>query len=254
MNILAFFAHPDDETMLSGGVLALLAQHGAAVYYLSATRGEGGEAGEPPLCTREELGKFRAEELSCAVKALGGTALSFMDYIDPTVGPDNTLYPYAAAMEEIVERVACEIRLHDIHVLLSHGSNGEYGHPGHLRTYEAAGLVVEQLGDAAPLWYTWQAAFPEHPKPRLMNKDDAAHLVLNVQPVLEQKIHAALCHRTQHALFVRNATRDAGRPMTVPEVITPLEALHRAYPPVNGAVEDDFATLLRSSGCVVTVT
>ena len=43
MNILAFFAHPDDETMLAGGALALLAQNGAQVHYLCATRGEGGE-------------------------------------------------------------------------------------------------------------------------------------------------------------------------------------------------------------------
>ena len=41
MNVLAFFAHPDDETMLCGGTLAILARHGAAVHYLCATRGEG---------------------------------------------------------------------------------------------------------------------------------------------------------------------------------------------------------------------
>ncbi|MCK4898758.1 MAG: PIG-L family deacetylase, partial [Anaerolineales bacterium] len=37
MNITAFFAHPDDETMLSGGTLALLAKSGAQVHYLCAT-------------------------------------------------------------------------------------------------------------------------------------------------------------------------------------------------------------------------
>ncbi len=49
MNILAFFAHPDDETMLCGGTLALLARAGARVHLLIATRGEGGENGEPPV-------------------------------------------------------------------------------------------------------------------------------------------------------------------------------------------------------------
>jgi LmbE family N-acetylglucosaminyl deacetylase len=237
--------------MLSGGALALLARQGACVYYLSATRGEGGEAGEPPLCTRAELGRVREEELACAVRALGGTALTFLDYIDPTVGPDNTLYPYEAAMEEIVDRLVREIRAHDIRALLTHGSNGEYGHPGHLRTYEAARRAVELLGREAPLWYTFQAAFPGHPKPRLMNKDDPAHLVLDTRPVLDQKIHAALCHRTQHALFIRRPSQETGRTMTVPEVIVALEALHRAWPPVAGALEDALADLLRGSGCVV---
>jgi LmbE family N-acetylglucosaminyl deacetylase len=38
MNILAFFAHPDDETILAGGTLALLGMAGAQVHYLCATR------------------------------------------------------------------------------------------------------------------------------------------------------------------------------------------------------------------------
>ena len=76
MKILAFFAHPDDETMLAGGTLALLAHSGSQVHYLSATRGEGGEVGEPPRCKVEELGQVRAEELACAVHALGGISLT----------------------------------------------------------------------------------------------------------------------------------------------------------------------------------
>ena len=59
MNVLAFFAHPDDETMMAGGALMMLARQGLQVHYYSATRGEGGEVGEPPLCTFEELGTVR---------------------------------------------------------------------------------------------------------------------------------------------------------------------------------------------------
>ena len=62
MNILAFFAHPDDETMLTGGTLALLAKRGANIHYVCATRGEGGEIGEPPVTTIQELGETREKE------------------------------------------------------------------------------------------------------------------------------------------------------------------------------------------------
>jgi len=55
MNALAVFAHPDDETMLCGGTLALLAKEGWKVHYLCATRGEGGEVGDPPVCSIEDL-------------------------------------------------------------------------------------------------------------------------------------------------------------------------------------------------------
>jgi len=250
LNVLAFFAHPDDETMLAGGTLALLARQGAAVTYLCATRGEGGEMGEPPLCTLEELGAVREREMRCAAQALGAAGVEFLDYIDPRVGSDNTLYPYAENVERLAEELRAVIDRLGIDAVITHGSNGEYGHPAHVLSHSAARLAVERSAQALPLLYSSNACFPDHPKPRLANKDDPAHLVIDIAPVLEQKIAAAMCHGTQHALFVRNASKDAGRPMTVPEVIVPLESLHRHLPPVNGALDDPLAQLLRASGQV----
>jgi N-acetylglucosamine malate deacetylase 2 len=251
MNILAFFAHPDDETMLCGGTLALLAGAGARVHYLIATRGEGGEAGDPPLCIQAELGRVRQDEMTCAVQALGGASLDFMDYIDPLVGPDNTLFPFEAELEQVVDALLRHMRLRQIDAVITHGKNGEYGHPAHKLVTLAASLAVAALGQKSPMLYHVQAAFEGHPKPHLMNKDEPAHLVLETAPVKDAKTAAALCHRTQNALFVRRASERAGRPVTVPEVITTLESLHRAYPPVEGNVQDELARLLLDSGAVL---
>ncbi|MBW2469668.1 MAG: PIG-L family deacetylase, partial [Deltaproteobacteria bacterium] len=54
-DILVISAHPDDETLFGGGTLARYARQGHAIYILETTRGEGGEVGEPPLTTRENL-------------------------------------------------------------------------------------------------------------------------------------------------------------------------------------------------------
>ena len=64
--LLAVFAHPDDESFRCGGTLALLAQRGIQVHLLTATRGEAGSCGEPPLCLIEKLGVVReiADELT----------------------------------------------------------------------------------------------------------------------------------------------------------------------------------------------
>jgi N-acetylglucosamine malate deacetylase 2 len=83
VNLLAVFAHPDDETMLSGGILALAARNGMLVDYVCATRGEGGETGEPPVCTREMLGEVSEQEMVCAVQTLGGRSLTFLGYTGP---------------------------------------------------------------------------------------------------------------------------------------------------------------------------
>ena len=250
LRVLALFAHPDDETMLAGGTLALLARQGAAVFYLCATRGEGGENGDPPLCALEELGSIREQEMRCAVQALGAAGLEFLEYIDPRVGPENTLYAYADDENRLAGQVRETILRLRIDAVITHGSNGEYGHPAHMLTHRAARLAVETLGERAPLLYSSNACFPDHPKPRLANKDDDAHLVLDIASTLAQKTAAAICHATQHALFVRNASKEAGRVMRVEEVIVSLESLHRHYPPVHGPLDDPLAALLRASGRV----
>jgi N-acetylglucosamine malate deacetylase 2 len=249
MNVAAFFAHPDDETMLAGGLLALLAFSGAHLHYLCATRGEGGEAGEPPLCERSELGDFREKEMACAVDALGGGILEFLDYQDPLVGQDNQLYAYSADQVGLKDKVKDYILRHRIEAVITHGAGGEYGHPAHIISHQAARSGVEELnsrgsrGKSIHL-YSVQAAFPDHPKPRLANKMEPAHIVIDVKDVLERKIQAALCHRSQHALFVRRASKDAGRKLTVPEVITSVESLHRVLPAGDDAASDPLFSLL----------
>lgn len=251
MNVLAFFAHPDDETMLCGGTLALLSQAGARVHVLIATRGEGGEMGEPPLCEREALGAVREQELRCAVQALGAE-LILLNYVDPVVGPDNQLFPFTTDLIRLVDQVSDAIRSTRTDVVLCHGRNGEYGHPAHKLSYQAAEQAIAGLGQDAPLFYSIMGNFEGSPYPRLMNQDVPAHWVIDVTPLLPIKIQAAQCHQTQHALFVRHRSEEAGRRMTVPEVVLPVESLSRVYPAVeNGsAPRDMLSELLLGSGLV----
>ena len=83
MKTLIIFTHPDDETMFAGGTIALLNRIGAQIHFLCATRGEGGELGEPAVSTRENIDRAREKELRCAIKALGGGVISFLGYQDP---------------------------------------------------------------------------------------------------------------------------------------------------------------------------
>jgi LmbE family N-acetylglucosaminyl deacetylase len=249
VNILAFFAHPDDETMLGGATLALVSRL-ANLHILCATRGEGGETGEPPLCPREDLGAVRSEELSCAVNVLGAASLDFLPYMDPTVGPDNTLYPFSPNEELLAQQVADAVIRRGAHVLISHGADGEYGHPAHKLCHRACLGAIRLLGAGAPLFYTIQSIFANHPRPRLANRSEPAHLILDLESLRAVKTKAALCHRTQHALFVRAASQETGRPYTVPEIIMTLESVHRVSPPLlpGQPLVDPFAALLRSSG------
>ncbi len=235
--ILAVVAHPDDETILCGGTLALLARAGAAVHILCATRGEGGELGEPPLCAREDLGRVREQEMRCAVDALGGVSVEFLNYIDPAVGENEELHPYTDDFDELTQRLRDHIQQLCPDAVITHGSNGEYGHAAHVLTHRAVVAAVEHAA-----LYTFSPSFPEHPRPRLANADDHADLILDISTAFEQKVAAAYCHRTQNALFVRRSSKRAGRQLSIPEVLMKVEGLHR----VIGLLDDRLVDVLET--------
>lgn len=246
MRIFVVFAHPDDETMLAGGTLALLARLGAEVQYGCATRGEGGDLGEPPLCTRNEVGLVRENELRCAVRALGGKSVQFLDYVDPVVGADNELYAFDGDENKFAQTIMHEIRALQVDAVITHGSDGEYGHPAHLKVHRGVKQAVMKLPEAErPLFYTFQGGFSGHPKERVMNQSDPAHLIVDIGSVAVKKLAAIACHKTQHALFLRHVEPDAQGQRSLAQAVMRLESLHRVFPPVKTLpVQDALAELL----------
>lgn len=69
--ILLIFAHPDDESLGAAGLARRYADAGAEIALVTATRGQEGKTGEPPICTREELPACREAELRKAAAILG---------------------------------------------------------------------------------------------------------------------------------------------------------------------------------------
>jgi LmbE family N-acetylglucosaminyl deacetylase len=246
VRILVVFAHPDDETMLVGGTLALLEKTGADVHYLAATRGEGGDLGKPPLCTRAEVGFVREKELVCAVNALGGSSLRFMNYVDPLVGENDTLFAFAGDDEDFSSQVISDIQQLGVDAVITHGSDGEYGHPAHLKVHRCVKQAVFNIPEEQrPLLYTFQGAFLGHPKEHLMNQHDPAHIILDIHAVEEEKLAAITCHKTQHDLFLRHAQADEQGQCSLRQVLITIESLHRVFPPVTKyPITDKLVTFL----------
>jgi LmbE family N-acetylglucosaminyl deacetylase len=238
VKILCVTAHPDDESVFAGGTLALLARRGAEVGILCCTRGEGGEAGEPPLCSRAALGALREVELRCAARALGCGGADFLPFRDPDVGPENALYPFAESPEAVVPGILRQLDREAPDSLILHGSGGEYGHPGH-RLAHRAGVQAARLRGISCV-YSFSADYPGHPRRRSVNRDDPADFIVAVDSVFERKLAAMECHRTQGALFVRRASAEAGHPVPLREVILRRESFHRipAGLPEDGCAND----------------
>lgn len=223
--VLAISAHPDDESGFGGGLLAKYASEGHQVYIVETTRGEGGEVGEPPVGPKERLGEFREQETRCAAGALGVKEVRFLDFVDPSIEVGQPGRAIHAVMEQFSSAIARQIEEIRPDILVTHGTNGEYGHPQHVYTHRA---VREALRKLAP-WYprevlTWCANAAVNAADRLTNKDDPADLTLDLEGTdwYERKVAAMECHRSQHAMFLRNSKAPSVRAM-----VRKLEAYRR---------------------------
>jgi LmbE family N-acetylglucosaminyl deacetylase len=243
MKVLTAFAHPDDETMLIGGTLAMLSARGARLHILSATRGEGGELGEPPLAQRSELGEVREGELRCAVDKLGADTLIVLGYLDPTIEVGQEGRAFTSDPQTLLAQIRSQIQRIKPDVVITHGSNGEYGHPAHILIHQA---VFAAAKEESVSLYGISAYFMDHPRPRLANQDDPADFLLDIGKWFYQKLAAAQCHRTQQALFVRRSSQEAGKPLGLQDVLMRVESLHRFLPPSGNNTPDPLSRFLQS--------
>lgn len=131
MKTIFIFAHPDDESFTSGGTIAKLTKEGIEVKLISATKGEVGERGNPPLAnSNKELGKVREKELKQAGKVLGISEIFFLDYIDGTLKeiPQNEL---EVKISEILHKENPDI-------IVTFDKNGSSNHPDHIAISKVA--------------------------------------------------------------------------------------------------------------------
>jgi LmbE family N-acetylglucosaminyl deacetylase len=211
-SILAISAHPDDESLFGGGTLAMFAEQGQAVYILETTRGEGGEVGEPPLTTKDQLGVLREQEARNAAQALGVRDIFFLPFVDPHMEINGIARPINIPLDGFAEAIARYVKRLRPDLIITHGSNGEYGHPQHIYTHQATRLALVNGAPSAALM-SWCAWHEPTRYGRILNKDDPADIVLDVTSWLDVKIDAALCHQTQHAMFLRNSGAPSVRDM-----------------------------------------
>jgi LmbE family N-acetylglucosaminyl deacetylase len=166
LTLMTTHAHPDDETIGTGGVMAKAVHAGHRVVLVTGTRGEMGEIVVPEMDTPENhrrLGELRAAELEAAMGDLGVTEWENLGYRDSDMmgraGNLDARSFWQADLDDAARRLTWLVRIHRPHVMTTYNDFGGYGHPDHIRTHEVAVLAFARAGDAA--WYPEQLA-PEH--------------------------------------------------------------------------------------------
>ena len=175
---------------------------GARTVLVTATRGEQGKAGDPPLCTREELPAWREHELRKAAGIIGFDELQLLDYHDrelPNAPPD-----------EIRRRLVGIIRRTRPTVVLTFDPNGFNVHPDHVAisrfTSDAVAAAADprwlpEAGEAhgvgrllwTPLDPPWDIATAPN-----VSEKPAVDFVVDISAWRDRKAAALRAHRTQH--------------------------------------------------------
>lgn len=171
--LVAVHAHPDDETLSTGALLATWARAGRPVTVVTCTRGERGEVIGDALAHLEgdgpALAAHRETELAAALAALGVADHVFLDAVPGAVPvPPPGRYEdsgmawlgtgragraadlpagafVGAPLDEAADRLAHVLRTRRPAVLVTYEPDGGYGHPDHVRAHLVTTRAVERV-------------------------------------------------------------------------------------------------------------
>ncbi|WP_327380427.1 MULTISPECIES: PIG-L deacetylase family protein [unclassified Streptomyces] len=206
--LLGVFAHPDDESLLAGGVLAQHHAAGARTTVVTATWAPNSR---------------RVPELADALLTLGAGAPRLLGYGDarnPEAAPGQPRL-VDAPLDEAVGHLVAHIRDFRPDIVVTHDAVGQLtGHPDHVRTHQITLLAVEAAAlahlhpDAGPPWQPTALYAATHPesgvgllRPLLKGAGKAILAVpdsyvttsVDVTPWADAKWAAVLAHRGEVA-------------------------------------------------------
>ena len=170
--VLAVHAHPDDESLSTGALIASLTAAGTRVVLVTATRGEEGEIveGAVPAEDPRPLEEIRETEIDTATAALGiterhwlGTAPALAPGAAPRryrdsgmqwvreglAGPSETAGPDAftrRALDQAAEDLAALIQQLRPDAVIGYDDEGTYGHPDHVRAHHVTVEACTRTG------------------------------------------------------------------------------------------------------------
>ncbi len=163
LTLMAVHAHPDDEALGTGGILALYADEGVRTVLVTCTNGELGDApggikpGEPGH-DEAVVVPLRLQELEASSKVLGVSHLELLGYHDSGMeGWPQNVAPGAFWQTPVAEaghRLADLMEKYQPQVVVTYDENGFYGHPDHIQANRITLAAIAESKVPAKLYYT----------------------------------------------------------------------------------------------------
>lgn len=265
LKIMCVLAHPDDESLGTGGILAKYAAENVETYLITATRGERGWFGDPQdYPGPKALANTREIELRCAAEALNLQEVQILGYLDGELDQADS--------HKVIGQIVSHVRRVQPQVVVTFGPEGAYGHPDHIAIsqFTTAALIAaadpnykiaedERPHRVAKLYYlvttqeymeAYQQVFGE----LILNIDGqerrpvgweswAITTRVETGSYWQQVWKAISCHRSQ----LPGYQKLQNLPATLHRSLWEYQTFYRAYSLVNGGrqMEDDLLEGLR---------
>ena len=188
LTVMAVHAHPDDEVIGTGGLLARYAAEGVRTVLVTCTNGEQGDdsggvkPGEPGHDAAEVAAR-RLGELRESAGLLDVGHLELLGYRDSGMdGWSTNDDPEAFAnvpLEESAGRLAELMERYRPQVVVTYDEEGGYGHPDHIQAHRIAMAAAERTGIPDKLYYT---AIPRAGIRQMFEAATAAGLDIGFEP------------------------------------------------------------------------
>lgn len=158
--LLLVHAHPDDESLWTGGTIARYAAAGAHVTVVTCTLGEEGEVIPDFLRllavdAADQLGGYRIGELRAACATLGVSDHRYLGGIgrwrdSGMAGTSANDHPRALVRGDRAEQVdALAAILTEVRpqVVVTYGPDGGYGHPDHIAAHQVTSAACAEVSE-----------------------------------------------------------------------------------------------------------
>jgi LmbE family N-acetylglucosaminyl deacetylase len=147
--LVCFHAHPDDESIGTGGSIARASAEGHRVVLVVATNGDYGEVPDD-LGPNETLVDRRRAETEASAAALGIHRVVWLGYADSGMtGWEQNQFENAfmrAPVDEAAQRLADVLIEESADVLTTYDWHGNYGHPDHIQVHRVGNRAAELAG------------------------------------------------------------------------------------------------------------
>jgi LmbE family N-acetylglucosaminyl deacetylase len=160
---MAVHAHPDDEVISTGGVLARYGLEGVRTVLVTCTDGSqgyglGGVLPGEPGHDLDEVATTRRRELEQSCSLLEVSHLELLGYRDSGMagwaGNDSPDAFCNAPLDEAVGALMALIERYRPQVVVTYDVNGGYGHPDHVQTHRVTVAAVDRTDVPAKVYFT----------------------------------------------------------------------------------------------------